>query len=185
MPLSRRIGRQVLPERAAARDIEPGRRLIEEQHLGSVHQAAHDLELAAHAAGERPHRLLDLVRDPEQLREALHLLAVRGGHEAVARRVRVEPVQDRVEPDVLLRGEVHVEAGALEDDPDDPPYGARLAHDVVPVDRRGPAASATASSSGSRSSCVLPAPFGPSSAKNSPARTSNEMPSTALRSAFL
>ena len=32
---------------------------------------------------------------------------------------------------------------------------------------------------------VLPAPFGPSSVKNSPARTSNEMPSTALRSAFL
>ncbi len=32
---------------------------------------------------------------------------------------------------------------------------------------------------------VFPAPFGPRSAKNSPARTSNEMPSTALRSAFL
>jgi hypothetical protein len=32
---------------------------------------------------------------------------------------------------------------------------------------------------------VLPAPFGPSSAKNSPARTSKLMPSTALRCAFL
>jgi hypothetical protein len=31
---------------------------------------------------------------------------------------------------------------------------------------------------------VLPAPFGPSSAKNSPAPTSNEMPSTAFRVAL-
>src|SRR5919201_6855400 len=32
---------------------------------------------------------------------------------------------------------------------------------------------------------VLPAPFGPSRAKNSPALTSNEIPSTAFVSAFL
>src|SRR6266851_1479752 len=38
--------REVLPERAAARDVETGRRLVEEQHLRTMEQAAHDLELA-------------------------------------------------------------------------------------------------------------------------------------------
>src|SRR5438309_7716256 len=77
---------QVFPQRPAARYVEAGGRLVEEEDLGAMHEAADDLELATHAAGERPHRLLELGRDAEQRRQTLHLLAVRRGHEAVGRR---------------------------------------------------------------------------------------------------
>src|ERR1700704_2060014 len=56
---------QVLPQRSPARHIEAGGRLVEEQDFRTVHQAANDLELAAHATGECPDRLLDLVGDAE------------------------------------------------------------------------------------------------------------------------
>src|SRR5207247_11018476 len=78
---------QVFPQCPAARYVEAGGRLVEEEDLGAVHEAADDLELATHAAGERPHRLLELGRDAEQRRQTLHLLAVRAGPEAVGRRV--------------------------------------------------------------------------------------------------
>ena len=41
---------QVAPQRAPAGRVEAGRRLVEEQHVWPVHEAAHDLELAHHAA---------------------------------------------------------------------------------------------------------------------------------------
>src|SRR6266566_4477048 len=49
---------EVFPQRAAGRDIEAGRGLVEEQDLRIVKQAAHDLELAPHASGERLHGLM-------------------------------------------------------------------------------------------------------------------------------
>jgi hypothetical protein len=104
-----------------------------------VHQATDDLQLAAHAAGKGAHRLLDIVGDAQQRGEAAHLLAIRGRHEAVAGRIGIEPVEQRVEAHVLLGSEIHVQAWALEDDPDDPAHRTRLPNDVPPVDRRRPA----------------------------------------------
>ena len=65
--------------------------------------------------------------------------AVARRHQPERRRVRVEAVQDRVEADVLLGGQVQVEAGPLEDDPDPPAHRAGFGHDVVAVDRRAAA----------------------------------------------
>jgi hypothetical protein len=44
-----------------------------------------------------------------------------------------------VEANVLLAGEIPVEAGPLEDDSDSPPHGTRLANDIAAADRRRPA----------------------------------------------
>src|SRR6266550_1168807 len=49
---------EVLPQRAAGRDIEASGGLVEEQHLRVVEQAAHDLELPPHAAGKGLDRLV-------------------------------------------------------------------------------------------------------------------------------
>src|SRR6266849_298985 len=93
---------EVFPQRPAARYVEARGRLVEEEDLGAMHEAADDLELASHAARERPHRLLQLACDAEQRGQTLHLLAVRRGHESVARRVRIEAVEDGMEAHVLL-----------------------------------------------------------------------------------
>src|SRR2546428_13742471 len=77
---------EVLPERAAARHVEARRRFVEKEDLGIVQKAAHDLELPAHAAGERAHRLVYVARDAQELREVLDLPAVFGVHECVRRR---------------------------------------------------------------------------------------------------
>jgi len=51
--------------------------------------------------------------------------AITPSHQPIRRRVREDAIQDGVEPDVLLGGEVLVEAGPLEDDPHLPAHGAR------------------------------------------------------------
>ena len=104
-----------------------------------MQQAAHDLELAPHAAGERLHRLVDVSRDAQEPRELLDLRAIAAGHESVGRRVRENAVEDGVEAHVLLGGEVLVEARPLKDDPDLAPHRARLTDDVAAIDRRATA----------------------------------------------
>src|SRR5216110_2452746 len=64
---------EVLPEGAARWDVEAGCRLVEEQDLRVMQEAPHDLELPSHAAGEGLHRLVDVARNPKELRELLHL----------------------------------------------------------------------------------------------------------------
>src|SRR3989441_1765975 len=126
---------EVLPERAAARHFEARGRLVQKEDLGLVQEAAHDLELAPHPAREGAHRLVDVARDAKELRELFDLGSVDAMHEPVARRVRVEAVEDRMEADVLLGREVLVEARPLEDDPHLPSHRACLADDVAAVDR--------------------------------------------------
>ena len=109
---------QVVPQAAPAHGVEAGRRLVEEQHAGPVHEAADDLELALHAARERPQRLADVVAEADDRRQLLDALAVLGRHRAVERPVAVQAVDGDVEADVLLAGEVLVDARVLEDDPD-------------------------------------------------------------------
>ena len=101
-----------------------------------MHEAADDLELPLHATRERLHGLEHLALDTEDRRQLADPVAVRDRHEREERAVREEPVQDRVEPDVLLRGEVQVEAGLLEDDPHGPTHAARVGRQVVSTDER-------------------------------------------------
>jgi hypothetical protein len=101
-------------------------------------QAADDLELAAHPARVGADRPEDLVTEADDAGELRHLVAVVTRHEPVRRTVGSDAVEDRVEANVLLAGQVPVEARALEDDPDPAADRARLADDVEPVDARHP-----------------------------------------------
>src|SRR6266480_5761211 len=100
---------EVLPERAARRDVKAGGRLVEKQDLRVMEEAPHDLELPSHASGECLLRLVDVPGDTEELRELLDLRAVAASHQGVGRRVRENAVKDGVKPDVLLGREVLVE----------------------------------------------------------------------------
>src|SRR4030081_849433 len=130
---------EVLPESAARRDVEARGRLVEEENLGVMQEAPHDLELPAHTAGERLYRLVDLSRDPQKPRQLLDFRAIATRHEPVGRRVRKDAVEDGVKAHVFFRGEVLIEARPLKDDPDLAPNGTRLADDVAAVDRRAAA----------------------------------------------
>ena len=57
-----------------------------------------------------------------------------GRHEAVQRPPRVEAVEHRMQPDVLLGAQVEVERVLLEDHPDLPAHPGLPGHDVVPGD---------------------------------------------------
>ena len=126
---------QVRPQAVPADRVEPGRRLVEEQDPRPVHEAADDLELALHAARVRLERLEQVVVQADDARPAARSAAVLGRHQPVERPVAVDPVQRDVEPDVLLAGEVQVEARVLEDDPDAAPDGGRVTVEVVAGDR--------------------------------------------------
>ena len=87
---------QILPQIAAADRIQPERRLVQEQDPRPVHQAAHDLQLAAHAARERLDRFEELLVDVEDAGELPHLLTVAARHHPEARPEGIQPVQERV-----------------------------------------------------------------------------------------
>jgi hypothetical protein len=74
-----------------------------------------------------------------------------------------------VEADVLLAGEVEVEARVLEDDPDAPADRGRVAVEVVAGDPDGPDVFARVVVR-IEIVVVLPAPFGPRKANSSPGR---------------
>src|SRR5690348_10354302 len=124
----------VLPQVATARGVEAARRLVEEQDPRMVHETADDLELSAHAAGHPADRLEDLGAQPDDVGEITDLPPVGPRHQAVHRAVRVQAVQHRVEPDVFLSSEVHVQRWVLKDNPDLATHLARLADHIVPGD---------------------------------------------------
>jgi hypothetical protein len=88
-----------------------------------------------------------------------------------------------VEAHVLLAGEVSIEARALEDDPDPLADGGPSVTTSRPSIRAWPPLGMSVVVRIERV-VVLPAPFGPRRAKNSPDSTSKLIPSTALRSAL-
>jgi hypothetical protein len=81
---------------------------------------------------------------------------------------------------VLLDRELAVDARVLEDDPELAPDVVRLRADVEAADARRAAGRRRIVARMRKS--VLPPPFGPSSAKSSPSRTSNDTPASASRS---
>ena len=130
---------QVAPQPVAADRVEAGRRLVEEQDPGPVHQAPDDLELALHAARVAPQRLEQLALEPDHVGQVLDPLAVLRRHQPVERAVAVDPVQGDVQADVLLGREVEVDRRVLEDDPDAGADRLGVAIQVVAVDDDGAA----------------------------------------------
>ena len=141
----------------AATRVEPGRRLVEEQHGRPADQACGDVQPSAHAARvglRRPVGRLGQV-------EAFERLAG-----AAARLGLAEPVEPAHHLDVLEPGEVLVDGGALPGQPD--PISQFLAR---PCTTSSPSTSARPLSGCSnvvrmRTVVVFPAPFGPEHAQH-------------------
>ena len=96
----------LLPDREPARRVEPGRRLVEEQHLGPVHERGREVQPALHAArvglDAAVRRVLELD-EREQLARALGRLGGREPEQAGLQDQQLAPVLARVEPGLLQR----------------------------------------------------------------------------------
>ena len=112
---------QLVPDGQAARGIEAGRRLVEKQHLGLVHERRREVEASLHPAGVTLDRAIGRVGELHELEQ---LDRTRTG---LARR-QIE--QATLEDEQLATGLPRIEAGLLERDADPPPHLVRLALDV-------------------------------------------------------
>ena len=162
-----------LPELAGADRVDADARLVEEEDLGLVQQAARDVQPLPHAARVALDPLPLAPVELHQLEELTDPGALLAGGHGVELGEVLQVVQRReplVEPAV-----------AAEDVADLLAHRSRVGDDVVAEDASLPAV-------GSRSVMsilivvVLPAPFGPSSPKSSPRSTSKLMPLTAWTS---
>jgi hypothetical protein len=109
--------------------VEPGGRLVEEQHVRSVDQTERDVEPALHTAGvgaDRTVRGLGKIEPVEQLDHPLLEPAA------------TQSVQPALQHEVVPAGGQRVGAGVLGDHSDPPPDPVRVAEHVVAVDH-GPA----------------------------------------------
>ena len=140
---------QLVPQHVAGLRVEAGGRLVEQQQVGVVDQAAGDREAALHAAGQVLDLRLRLLGDLRELQQLLRALAAGGTVDAEVAAVDVEVVEhvELVVERVLLRahaepatdrravgGGVHAEdpqlAGAHRAHRRDHPHRARLAGTV-------------------------------------------------------
>src|SRR5581483_10202646 len=122
--------REVLPEVEARAGIEPGRRLVEKDEIGLVHEALREVDAALHAARQR--------LDPLRLARP-HRDAIEHGVDPSVERGAAHAVEVALVAHVLADGELAVQAGGLEHDPDPSAHRVRLADDVVAGDRGTPA----------------------------------------------
>ena len=184
MPLSARTCRRYSQRLRRLAGSRPDGRLVQEQHLGRWIR----LRMISSLRRIPPENVLIGLKIsssmPSIAGSSLDLLAVGARHQPEERAERVQAVQDGVEADVLLGRQVQVEARLLEDDAD---LAARTAA-ACRTASWPPIATCPAVGASVvvriEIVVVLPAPLGPSSAKNSPGCTVKEMPSTAFVSAF-
>ena len=149
-----------LPHVPAQLDVDARRRLVEEQDPRLVRQRLGDQQAPLHAARERHDPVVLLV--PER-QVAQHLLDVRG----IGRLAEQAAAEGHACPSRLER----VGRQLLRHQADQRARRAVVAHDVVAVDADLPSLGLTMPQT-MPISVVLPAPFGPSSAKISPRRIS-------------
>ena len=109
------------PEVGAALRVETGGRLVEEEHLGPVHERGREVEPAPHAAAVGAHGAGGGVGEIE----ALEQLVVAG-----AQRLRVEVRELPDQPQVLVTGEVLVDRGVLPGETDALAHRLRIRADV-------------------------------------------------------
>ena len=162
-----------LPEHVARLRVEPGRRLVEQQHLGLVDERTRDREAALHAARERI--------DPRVAPVAqLHELEQLRGPPADLRARQVEVAA--VDHEVVPHGELGVEVVLLRHDTEaaaDPRTvvgGIETEHAATCPPEIGETQPIM------RIVELLPAPFGPRKPNASPGAISKSMPSTATKS---
>jgi hypothetical protein len=110
--------------------VEPGGRLVEEEHLRRDDEAGRDVEPAAHAAGVLLHELRRRLREPERLEQLVRARPCLGA---------LEPEQPAEQDQVLAAGEVLVDRRELAGEADEPADVIRLCDDVLAEHARGPA----------------------------------------------
>ena len=104
VPASRERADDV-PQLPPAAGVEPGRRLVEEEHLGCDDEAEREVEAPPHAAGVGADALVGGIRQIEAL-EQLRRARLRGGG-------RDEPREPAEHHEVLGAGEHVVDGGGL------------------------------------------------------------------------
>ena len=150
------------------RGVEVGARLVEQQQLGVVQHGARDRDPLHHSAGERAHGF-------GGAREHAHCV------EQLLDPREADAVQARVEAQVLARGELAVEQRLVAEQADPSAYRHDSPGRLLPSTRTPPAWGRSSVAS-TRSSVVLPAPFGPSTTSVWPSRSDSETPASASRS---
>jgi hypothetical protein len=120
----------LLPHRAAGLGIEPGGRLVEEQHLRSVDEADRHVQAALHAARVAARHPVGGAAEVEALEQVAH---------ASCQALAPQAVQMALQRQVLPTRGLQVEAAPLADAADATPHLAGLAAHVD-ARHRGPAA---------------------------------------------
>ena len=156
------------PELGADLRVEADCRLVEQDQLRFVDEAAGQQQAPAHPAGELVDRVRAAVAQAGEVERA-----VDGGADVV------DPVEPREDSEVVLDGDVDVEVVELGDDAHFGPGRLRLTRQLVP-EHPQLAASAIACPVSSRIVVDLPAPLGPSRPRQMPSGTSRSSPSTAV-----
>ena len=116
-----------LPQAQAAARVEPGGRLVQEQHLRLRHQRSGEVEPAPHAAGVRAH---DPAAPPRAGRTG------RAGPRRAPGRAAPEVVEAAHHLEVLLAGQVLVDGRVLAGQPDVRAQPGRIPHHVEARDLR-------------------------------------------------
>ncbi len=109
------------PELDPRLGVEPGRRLVEEEHLRPVDEAERDVETALHPARVGLRDSGRRLGQPETLEQLLNPLAARGAG---------QPVDLGLHLQVLAAARLRVEAVLLADDADRAAHGFRVADDI-------------------------------------------------------
>jgi hypothetical protein len=122
---SRSLSSRILPDRAPGLRVQADRRFVEEQHARGMHEAAGDLQPAAHAARERSDHGVLAVPQPDHR----HHLAHPGRDE-----IGLHAVQVGVQAQVLGSGQVAVERRVLEDEADVAADVVALGDHIMPRD---------------------------------------------------
>ncbi len=112
----------VLPDRRAGLRVQAHGRLVQEQHVRRVQQAAGDLQPPLHAARVGADQAVPAIPQPDHVEHLLHPRLHRRGRDGV---------QLRVEPEVLRPGQVVIQRGVLEHQPDVAAHRVPLADHVV------------------------------------------------------
>jgi len=113
---------QLLPHGGSRLRIQPGRGLVQKQHLRPVHEPQRHVESALHPARIPSDDAVGRVRDPDQVEQ----LSDPGAQLAPA-----HPLDVALQHQVLAPGRVAVDAGALGDVADRAAHRVGVADDVV------------------------------------------------------
>ena len=108
--------------------VEPGGRLVEEQHARPVDEPERDVEPAPHPARVGLDDAVGRVGDPDELQQLVG---------ARVQAAAAHPLDAALEHQVLAAGAVLVDARVLRHVADRAAHGVRLAADVVARDRGG------------------------------------------------